>query len=271
MTQHIDLIHRYYAAFNRRDAAAYERCFTPDCLIEAPGVELRGIEGARAFDKVWQTAMPDTKIANLHATTGDRFVMCENRLAGTHTGPLVTADGTLAASGKRFDERYMAVFELAGERIARQSLHFDRLHLMQVLGGDATAANLALARGVYAAYGRRDMAWILGILDEEVTWGIESVAARQVPHYSVGRGKDGVVRFFTALAETADFEVFEPSDFVASGEHVFNTLRYEATVKATGKRVRMSSPQHWTFKRGRLVAWRGYEDTAALRDAFTAS
>ena len=34
----------------------------------APGVELSGIEGARAFDKVWQTAMPDARITNLHKT-----------------------------------------------------------------------------------------------------------------------------------------------------------------------------------------------------------
>src|SRR4051812_23933115 len=122
MNQLVDLIQRYYDAFNRRDFASYERLFTPNCLIEAPGVELHGIEGARAFDKVWQTALPDVQIASLHRATGSHLVMCENQIQGTHTGPLVTADGTLPASGRRFEERYMAVIELEGERIKRQTL-----------------------------------------------------------------------------------------------------------------------------------------------------
>jgi hypothetical protein len=25
--------------------------------------------------------------------------------------------------------------------------------------------------------------------------------------------------------------------------------------------------QHWTFKNGKVVRWRGYEDTAVVRDA----
>ena len=41
------------------------------------------------------------------------------------------------------------------------------------------------------------------------------------------------------------------------------------TVKATGKRVSNESPQHWTFGNGKLVRWRGYEDTAKTLAAFT--
>jgi steroid delta-isomerase-like uncharacterized protein len=134
MNQLADLIQRYYDAFNRRDLAIYERLFTTDCLIEGPGVQLTGIEGARAFDRVWQTAMPDGRINCLRKATGESFVMCENRFRGTHAGPLVTADGTLPASGRMFDEPYVAVFELDGERIKRQTLHFDRLQVMRVLG-----------------------------------------------------------------------------------------------------------------------------------------
>ena len=269
MNQLADLVQRYYDCFNRRDFTAYERIFTPDCLIQAPGVELRGIEGARAFDRVWQTAMPDSKIVNLHKATGDRLVMCENRLKGTHTGPLVTADGTLAASGTPFDEAYTAVFELDGERIKRQTLHFDRLELVKRLGGaPPSEANLAIARGVYEAFGRQDLAWILDHVHDDVTWGIESVAASAVRPYGVRRGKRGVEEFFAAWAATADFLAFEPSDFVAVGDQVHNMLRYELAVKATGKRVKNTSPQHWTIRDGTIVAWRGYEDTAATRDAF---
>jgi hypothetical protein len=159
----------------------------------------------------------------------------------------------------------MAVFEFQGERIKRQTLHFDRLQVMKVL---ATNANLETVQAVYGSYGRGDMAGLLALLDDDVTWGIESVAAGEVAPYGIRRGKAGVEQFFAAWAASADFKVFNPHDFVAIGDDVFNTLSYELTVKATGKAVSNVSPQRWTLRNGKVVSWRGYEDTAATRDAF---
>ena len=265
-----DLVQRYYDAFNRKDAASYGRLFTADCLVEAPGVQLRGIDGARAFDQVWQTAMPDVQIDSQRKATADGVVMAENRLRGTHTGPLVTADGTLPASGQAFDEAYLAAFEFDGERIKRQSLQFDRLALMKRLGAaDAGAANIATVQAVYAAVGRGDLPFILDRLADDATWGIESEAGSEVPAHGVLHGKANVPRFFAAWGETGDFVRFAPRDFVAAGDHVFNYLDYEFAVRATGKTVKNPGcMQHWTLKEGKIVRWRGAEDTAATRAAY---
>jgi ketosteroid isomerase-like protein len=269
MSQLADLVQRYYDIFNRRDFAAYDRLFTPDCLIQAPGVELTGIEGARAFDKVWLTALPDGQIVNLAKATGGNVVMCENRFRGTHTGPLVTATGTLPPSGRAFDEKYVAVFELEGERIKRQTLQFDALMVAQKLGpADHGAANIATVRVVYDSFGRQDMAAILAVLDDSVSWGIDSVAAAEVAPYGIRHGKAGVAAFFAAWGETAEFHRFEATDFHAHADAVYCTLTYEATIRATGKRVANASPQHWTVVNGKITRWRGYEDTAKTRDAF---
>lgn len=268
MSQLADLVQRYYDLFNRRDFAAYDRLFTPDCLIQAPGVELTGIEGARAFDKVWLGAMPDGQIINLAKTASATMVMCENRLRGTHTGPLVTAMGTLPPSGRVFDEKYMAAFELAGERIKRQTLHFDAMTVVQKLSpADPGAANIATVRLVYDSFGRQDLAAILAVVSDDVSWGIDSVAAGEVAPYGIRHGKAGVGRFFAAWSETAEFQRFDASDFHAVGDSVHCMLRYEATCKATGKRVVNESPQHWTLANGKIIRWRGYEDTAKTRDA----
>lgn len=128
--------------------------------------------------------------------------------------------------------------------------------------------NIERVQAIYAAFGRGDLAYLLEQVDDDVTWGIDSVTAGEVPQYGVHRGKAGVTKFFTAFAETADFKSFDPKDFVAAGDHVFNQLQYELTVKATGKPVKDSSMQHWTFKNGKLIRWRGYEDTAATREAY---
>src|SRR5258706_6040223 len=128
--------------------------------------------------------------------------------------------------------------------------------------------NIETAQQIYAAYGRGDMKFILDQMDEDVTWGIESVAEGEVAPYAVRRGKTSVEKFFAAWAATADFHKFDAQDFVATGDHVFNHLQYDLTVKATGKAVENVSLQHWTFKNGKVIRWRGYEDTAATRDGF---
>jgi ketosteroid isomerase-like protein len=267
MSQLADLVQRYYDIVNRRDYATYDRLFTPDCTIQAPGVELSGIEGARAFDKVWMGAIADGQIINLHKTATGNIVMCENRIRGHHTAPLVTADGTLPPSGRLFDEPYMAVFEFQGERIKRQTLHFDRLQVLKVLGPNPNA-NIEVVQSLYAAYGRGDMAGVLALVADDVTWGIDSIAAGEVAPYGIQRGKAAVEAFFAAWAASADFHVFDPHDFVSVGNGVHNMLAYELTVKSTGKRLKNLSPQHWTVSDGKITQWRGYEDTAATRDAF---
>jgi ketosteroid isomerase-like protein len=177
--------------------------------------------------------------------------------------------GTLPASGRAFDRPYMAVFELEGERIKRQTLHFDSAMVMTDLGpADATANNVEIARGVYEAFNRQDLQYILDHLDDNVSWGIESVA-REVPPYGILTGKQNVPTFFAAWGQNCDYRAFAASDFVAAGDHVFCTLSYDLTVKATGKRlVNSGCSQQWTFKGGKIVRFRGWEDTAATRDAF---
>ena len=127
--------------------------------------------------------------------------------------------------------------------------------------------NIETVQQIYAAVGRGDLSFILDQLEEDATWGIESVAG-EVPAYGILRGKANIPKFFAAWAETGDFHTFNAHDFVAAGDHVFNHLQYDFKVKATGKVVKNFSMQHWTFKNGKLIRWRGYEDTAATRDAY---
>jgi ketosteroid isomerase-like protein len=127
---------------------------------------------------------------------------------------------------------------------------------------------ISKVQGLYAAFGRGDMDAIYEALAEDVSWGVDATAALDVPWYGVMNGKANTKRFFAGLAEGAEFTAFNPKDFVAVGDHVFNHLQYEATVKKTGKKVAQTSLQHWTFKNGKIVRWRGYEDTALVRDAF---
>ncbi len=127
--------------------------------------------------------------------------------------------------------------------------------------------NIDTVKGIYAAFGRGDLPALLDAVSDDVSWGIESVATAEVPAYGIRNGKDGVAKFAAAWGEIGEFVKFEADDFVAAGDHVFCTLRIELAVRATGKRVKNASAQHWTLRDGKVIRWRGWEDTAATRDA----
>ena len=129
-------------------------------------------------------------------------------------------------------------------------------------------SHIETVQQIYAAFGRGDLQFILDRIDDEATWGIDSVAAGEVPAYGILSGKGNIPKFFVALAETAEFSTFEPHDFVAAGDQVFNHLKYEMKAKSTGRTMHNFSLQHWTFRGGKVIRWRGYEDTAAARDVY---
>lgn len=61
-----EVVDRYYAAYNRRDFAAYEQLFSPDFEgWAAGGATKRGVEGLRKIDQGFAAAFPDSQIVSL--------------------------------------------------------------------------------------------------------------------------------------------------------------------------------------------------------------
>jgi len=130
--------------------------------------------------------------------------------------------------------------------------------------------NIEIARQLYASSSTGDVNAILDLLHDDVSWGITSVSSDVVPPHGIFQGKTNALKFFQGWGQSGEFKRFEARDFVAAGDHVFALLQYEYQVKATGKVVKNGDClQHFTFKDGKIIRWRGYEDTAATRDAFS--
>ena len=135
MSSHQNLVAEYYAAFNARDAAAYGRLFTADCLIAAPGMTGRGVEAVRQFDAVWSSAFSEARIETLRGAESDGVVLVSNWFhGGTHVGPLQTPAGSIPATGRQFSAPYCATFEFTGDRISAQRVVFDEHSIPHALG-----------------------------------------------------------------------------------------------------------------------------------------
>lgn len=129
--------------------------------------------------------------------------------------------------------------------------------------------NLATIQAVYEAFGRGDVAAICAVVTDDVDWSSEAVGDGG-PWFGPHRGPDGVVAFFTALAESCEVQEFTPLVMTATDDDVLTVVRYRARVRATGKEAAMEIHHWFHFEDGKIARYRGTEDTAQTAEAFQA-
>jgi uncharacterized protein len=129
-------------------------------------------------------------------------------------------------------------------------------------------------RDIYAAFGRGDVPAILERLDPDVRWEHwpdGSGAQRHgVPWLAERTGRDEVAGFFASLAGL-DIHAFAPTALLAGDGLVVALIELDATVVATGERIRDLEAHVWSFgPDGRVTAFRHVVDTAKHVEAYAA-
>ena len=127
--------------------------------------------------------------------------------------------------------------------------------------------NIQAAVDGYAAFGRGDIAAILAVLTDDVEW-INPGPPDVIPGAGTHRGKEAVGAFFGTLAESTDFQVFEPREFIAQGDKVVALIYSESTARSTGRHVVDHAAHLWTFRDGKVAGFQVFQDTAALVAAY---
>ena len=97
----------------------------------------RKIDGADKIVELfkgWKQAFPDAVGTVTSAVAGGDKVALEVIWKGTHTGPLVTAEGTIPASGKRQETPAAFFFTFAGDKIKESRHYFDSMTLLKQIG-----------------------------------------------------------------------------------------------------------------------------------------
>jgi steroid delta-isomerase-like uncharacterized protein len=138
-----ELIEATTSTWNARDREGYLALYTDDCEIAAPGFTGHGHEDLGAFWDVQMTALPDNRITVLRTAVGDggALVVEESVVEGTHTGPLVGADGSeLPPTGRHVSAPFAMVHELRDGKLVASRLYYDQLDFLAQLGVPAEAA-----------------------------------------------------------------------------------------------------------------------------------
>jgi ketosteroid isomerase-like protein len=121
---------------------------------------------------------------------------------------------------------------------------------------------------LYAAYGGGNIDGVLAELADDVDWAAEATGT-SVPWWGNLRGKAEVPRFFEAIGKNVAVTEFDLVSFMANDTDVVATVHWTYTVNATGKTASMYMQHWWRFADGKIVFFRGSEDTEQSARAFS--
>ena len=127
--------------------------------------------------------------------------------------------------------------------------------------------NLAAVKKIYEAFGQGDVETILGMLADEVDWAAEA-SGDAAPWYGRRTNRDQVAAFFAEIGGALEVQEFAPKSFAANDDgEVMAVIGFKVTVQATGRQAEMEIHHYWRFEDGKVVRYRGTEDTAQMKEA----
>ena len=127
--------------------------------------------------------------------------------------------------------------------------------------------NIALAKSLYAAFGKGDIPAIVAAAATDVDWEVVGRAS-DFPTFGPRKGPAGVQEFFNVVGSSLTFSEFTPKDFYAVGDKVFVLGRYAMTVKKTGKAMTSDWAHIFTISDGKVKMFREFLDTARAAEAY---
>ena len=128
--------------------------------------------------------------------------------------------------------------------------------------------NVQTVQQMYAAFGSGDIDALFDLMAPDIEW-IAPGNKDVMPWAGNYRGKEQVKDFFPALAESVDFEIFEPLEIIPHGdERVVVLGRERFSAKVTGKKVEFEWVHVYTIRGGKVASFKIYEDTAPIEAAF---
>jgi len=128
-------------------------------------------------------------------------------------------------------------------------------------------SNVDFVQGIYAAFGKEDVAAVMNSLAPDVEWLVNGRRS-DYPTLGVWKGRAEVQKFFTLVGEHENFSEFTPKDFHVAGDVVFVLGHYAGTIATTGRAFESDWLHMFTIKDGKVAQFREFTDTAQFADAY---
>ncbi len=128
-----DVAERFYERFGAGDFEGVTGIFGPGCVTVTPAGSFDPTQH-EAFARAFKNAMPDGHMELVRQVEGGNEVYITGRFKGTHSGDLVTPQGTLPASGNELDLPFSDYFRVEDGKIVEHEVIWDQLGMMAQLG-----------------------------------------------------------------------------------------------------------------------------------------
>ena len=135
----VKLARKQIDAFNTGDWEQLRAGLASDARYDELGTQ-RKIEGPEMIVELfkgWKTAFPDVVGTVTSSMASGNKAALEVTWKGTHTGPLVTAEATIPASGKRQETPAAFFFTFEGDKVKESRHYFDSMTLLKQIGAAA--------------------------------------------------------------------------------------------------------------------------------------
>jgi ketosteroid isomerase-like protein len=123
-------------------------------------------------------------------------------------------------------------------------------------------ANVRVVEGMFSALRRGDISAVLDRLSDDIEWRIAGPS--ELPYAGIHRGRDEVARFFETFGQAAEFEVFEPREYLGKGDKVVVLGHERQRIKESGRVVETDWAMVFALRDGRITRFRNFVDS---RDA----
>jgi steroid delta-isomerase-like uncharacterized protein len=134
MSKGTDFVNTWMQAVNRGDVEALVGMCHPDAVHTGGGASYRGAQGVRDLFQPIIDASSEREVQIKNVTESGDTVVVEYIFRFRNTGPLVTPQGSLPATGKSVSLASIAIYELLDGKLAGSRGMYDRLDLMTQLG-----------------------------------------------------------------------------------------------------------------------------------------
>lgn len=125
--------------------------------------------------------------------------------------------------------------------------------------------NIDLIESLFAAFKRGDVAYILAHVAEDCSW--RGTLAPELPYAGNHEGRAGASQFFSGMLAALEPNRLDVDLWVSEGEHVVAIGSWGGKARTTGKRFESTFALYFRVRDGKVIDYRGHEDTAVTAAA----
>ncbi len=127
--------------------------------------------------------------------------------------------------------------------------------------------NIDVVKKAYEHFKTGDLQGLLAQFSDDISW--HTPGFPKVPYAGRFRSRGEVAQFFVGLGKTAQFERFEPQEYLAREDRVVVFGFYAGLGRETGRPFATDWAMLFTVRNGKIAAFREFFDTANLGSAFS--